>query len=111
MQVGRRVDLHEKLDGEKEQPYPSHWAIKKPQLRNHCSRPESVPLHLGMDSSDAYIGMVLVRMPTAMPPMKRPTISMTMVAAPHCKAEPSTDTRAPMRTVFLRPSLGCQNTP
>ena len=97
-------DLQENEPLANEQPYPSHCATRKPQLRNHWSRPDSAPLHFGIEISDAYIGIVLVSMPTATPPMKRPMMSMTMLTEPVCKAAPRRETTDPAKMVFLRPS-------
>jgi hypothetical protein len=51
------------------------------------------------------MGIVLVSMPTATPPMKRPAMSMAMDVDPACRAVPSSETRAPDKMVILRPMM------
>jgi hypothetical protein len=93
----------------KEHPYPSHWATRNPQLRNHCRRPDRAPLHFGMDISEAYMGIVLVSMPTATPPMERPAMSMGMLVAPAWRADPKSETTEPEKMVILRPIMSAKN--
>lgn len=54
------------------------------------------------------MGIVLVSMPTATPPKNRPAISMPIVMAPHCKAEPRSETMDPAAMVFFRPNLSAK---
>jgi hypothetical protein len=61
-----------------------------------------------MEISEAYMGIVLVSMPTAMPPMKRPTMSMAIDVDPDCKAEPRSETTDPAKMVLLRPSISAK---
>ena len=51
------------------------------------------------------MGIVLVNMPTATPPMNRPMMSIGMFTAPVCSADPKRDTIEPAKMVRLRPSL------
>lgn len=88
---------------ENEQPYPSHWATKKPQLNIHWSRPERAPLYFASDISEAYMGTVAVSWPTATPPIKRPMINMAMFTAPACNAHPKHEITDAMNIVLRRP--------
>jgi hypothetical protein len=60
---------------------------------------------LGVEISEAYIGIVLVSMPTAMPPMNRPTMSMAIDVDPACRDEPRSETTDPEKMVIFRPRI------
>jgi hypothetical protein len=55
------------------------------------------------------MGTMAERSPTAIPAIKRPAISMAMVADPACKAHPKAEIQPPMKTVFLRPSISASH--
>ena len=50
-----------------------------------------------------YIGTTADNIPTAIPAMRRPVMSMGIVAAPACRAHPKVEIHPPRKTVFLRP--------
>ena len=104
----RGETLHANSEEEKEQPYPSHWATRKPQLNIHWSNPERVARHFGSDNSAAYIGIVAVSIPTAIPAMKRPIISIAIFTEPACNAQPRQEITEPVRIVRFRPNQSAQ---
>lgn len=44
-----------------------------------------------------------------MPAMKRPAISILIVVAPACNAQPKLEMQPPMKTVFLRPKMSASH--
>lgn len=97
-------DAHWKSVLLKEHPYPNHCATKDPQLNIHCSRPDIIPRDAASAISPAYMGTVAVSMPTATPAMNRPMMSMVMLIAPPCSAQPTMEMQAPTKTDIFRPS-------
>lgn len=63
----------------------------------------------GNERLTQYIGTIAESSPTATPAMKRPAISIAIVAAPAWSAQPKAEMTPPMKTVFLRPKLSASH--
>jgi len=51
-----------------------------------------------------YNGIVELRMPTAIPAINRPAMSMPTVTAPPCRAHPKIASKDPINTAFFLPN-------